>query len=444
MNRRNFLRQSGWMAAGTCVVPAWLQACKKSDWNADNDFRGEVIIIGAGLAGLYAAEMLLKQGVSVKVLEATDGWGGRMRSLPLASEAARMAQNRVIQGQFSVLYDVLQQTQTPLAPYTENNLYYFNGTLNTEAEANQNTFFQEMQQAVESLNTFNGADITVQEYFDALGITSNLAAVSNVLTAKPLGTSHDRISALGIAKQYEQWSAGMNKYLVSNSNLEQALEQAFAGALNYVQYATPVAGIDYTGNRIILTDQLGGNHACDRVLITIPLHALQAGSIAFAPALNVTKLENISRIGIDMSYCALFKLSTPLWPLGTRRIIGSDIVQSFEVNDEGWVYAEVSGTQAAQVASIFGDPLTIIQNQFNQLFPGAIDQITEAELHQWAGNRSYDPPSAGNARSVLAQPINNKLYFAGEATHTGGHHGTMHGAMESALRAVTEILRTTA
>jgi monoamine oxidase len=301
-----------------------------------------------------------------------------------------------------------------------------------------------MLQAVESLNTFNGADITVQEYFDALGISSNLAAVSNVLTAQPLGTSYDRVSALGIAKQYEQWSAGMNKYVVSNSNLEQALEQAFAGALNSVQYATPVAGIDYTGNRIILTDQLGGSHACDRVLITIPLHALQAGSIAFAPALNVTKLEYISRIGIDMSYCALFKLSAPLWAAGTSRIIGSDIVQSFEVNDEGWVYAEVSGTQAAQVASIFGDPLTIIQDQFNQLFPGAIDQITESELHQWAGNRSYDPPGVANARSVLAQSISSKLYFAGEATHTGGHHGTMHGAMESALRAVTEILRTTA
>jgi monoamine oxidase len=444
MNRRNFLRQSGWLAAGTCVIPTWLTACKKSEWNAENNFRGEVIIIGAGLAGLYAAEMLIQQGVSVKVLEATDGWGGRMRSLPLASDAARIAQNRVIQGQFSTLHDLLQQTQTPLTPYAENNLYYFNGTLNTEAEANQNTFFQEMLQAVESLNTFNGADITVQEYFDALGISSNLTAVSNVLTAQPLGTSHDRVSALGIAKQYEQWSAGMNKYVVSSSNLEQALEQAFAGALNTVQYATPVAGIDYTGNQIILTDQLGGSHACDRVLITIPLHALQAGSISFAPALNVTKLEYISRIGIDMSYCALFKLSAPMWPLGVRRIIGSDIVQSFEVNDEGWVYAEVSGTQAAQVASIFGDPLTIIQNQFNQLYPGAINQITEAELHQWPGNRSYNPPGAANARSVLAQSISSKLYFAGEATHTGGHHGTMHGAMESALRAVTEILRTTA
>jgi monoamine oxidase len=257
----------------------WMPCAKMAtEWQTDNPFSGEVIIVGAGLAGLYAAEMLIQQGISVKVLEATDGWGGRLRSLPLASEAARMAQNRVIQGQFSVLHDLLQQTETPLTPYTENNLYYFNGALNTEAEANQNTFFQEMLQAVESLNTFNGADITVEEYFNALGISSNLTAVSNVLTAQPLGTSYDRASALGIAKQYEQWSAGMTKYVVSNSNLEQALEQAFAGALSTVQYATPIGSIDYTGNRIILTDQLGGNHACDRVLITIPLHALQAGA----------------------------------------------------------------------------------------------------------------------------------------------------------------------
>jgi len=69
-----------------------------------------------------------------------------------------------------------------------------------------------------------------------------------------------------------------------------------------------------------------------------------------------------------------------------------------------------------------------------------MNQITEGAIHQWVGNRSYDPPGIGDARNVLATTVNNKLFFAGEATHTGGHHGTMHGAMETALRAVTEIM----
>ena len=40
----------------------------------------------------------------------------------------------------------------------------------------------------------------------------------------------------------------------------------------------------------------------------------------------------------------------------------------------------------------------------------------------------------------LAAPIRNTLYFAGEATDTGGHIGTVHGAIASAERAVRAIL----
>jgi hypothetical protein len=175
-------------------------------------------------------------------------------------------------------------------------------------------------------------------------------------------------------------------------------------------------------------------------LLTAPLNVLKSGAISFTPALNSTKLSSISRIGIDRSYCAMFKLQTALWPSGTRRIIGNNLVQSFEVADDGWVYAEVSGAQADMISSIFGDPLTIIQQQFDQLCPGAISQITDAAIQTWQGNRSYDPPGVGDARHTIASSVNQKLFFAGEATHTAGHHGTLHGAMETALRAVTEIL----
>jgi hypothetical protein len=140
----------------------------------------------------------------------------------------------------------------------------------------------------------------------------------------------------------------------------------------------------------------------------------------------------------------MFKLQTALWPSGTRRIIGNNIAQSFEVSDDGWVYCEVSGEQADMISSIFGDPLTIIQQQFDQLIPGAISLITDAAIHTWQGNRSYDPIGVGDARQLLASSISKKLFFAGEATHTGGHHGTLHGAMETALRAVTEILTSSA
>ena len=367
MNRRKFLLQSGWLTAGTCLLPGFLHSCKKSEWDKDNTFQGDVIIIGAGIAGLYAAEILLKQGVRVQILEASDYWGGRMKTLPNAAPLFQQSDRRTIHGQFSVLCDLLRNQSIALTEKSDNQLYYFAGSLNTETEANQNIYFQEMLQAVDQLNTYTGSDISAQSYFEARGISSNVAATFNVLAGQVHGTSADRISALGIGRQYQSWSAGQSKYVVSGNQLQTAIERAVTNALNHIQYNTTVNSIDYSGAKISVLDQNGRTFSCDRILLTAPLDVLKSGAISFTPALNSTKLSSLSRIGIDRSYCAMFKLQAPLWPAGTTRIIGNNIAQSFEVTDDGWVYCEVSGEQANLISSIFGDPLTIIEQQFEQL-----------------------------------------------------------------------------
>jgi monoamine oxidase len=59
------------------------------------------------------------------------------------------------------------------------------------------------------------------------------------------------------------------------------------------------------------------------------------------------------------------------------------------------------------------------------------------------GAYSFPIPNGGGllTRQTLSQPMQRKVYFAGEATHYGGHSGTVHGAMESGRRAVEELLR---
>lgn len=441
MNRRKFLHHTSWIAAGTCALPGFLQSCKPLDWEQEGQFQGEVIIVGAGIAGLYAGELLLKQGVRVKILEAESFWGGRLQSLPQTTDSIKNAERRTIHGEFSVLYDLLKKNQVSLRPKNGSELYYFNGLLNPDYDAVQNTFFSDMLAAVNSLSSYESSDITAQTYFDALDLSPNVASVYNVLTGQVYGTSSDRISALGISRQQQLWSSGPSNFTASNYDIRQSLESALQSALNVVQYKIAVTSIDYSGESIQVADANGGIHSCDRLLITVPLQVLQRGAISFNPALDNRRETAYSRVGIDTAYCALFKLSEAVWPSGTRRIIGSDIVQSFEVNDEGWVYAEASGLQAQTIASIFGDPLTIIQNQFNELYPGIMELITEGDIQFWEGNRSYDLIGVGNSRQTIAEPIGGKLYFAGEATHTGGHHGTLHGAMETALRAVIELMQ---
>jgi lysine-specific histone demethylase 1B len=56
------------------------------------------------------------------------------------------------------------------------------------------------------------------------------------------------------------------------------------------------------------------------------------------------------------------------------------------------------------------------------------------------GAYSYSTIGMGDARKIAAQPIGNKIYFAGEAMNTNGHHQTVHGAVETGYREVINLL----
>ena len=440
MNRRAFLHQSAWIGAGAALLPLWLSGCKKTDLYDQPPFQGEVMIVGAGIAGLYAAELLISQGVKVTILESSDSWGGRIRSVPNAGAAARAQEKRLIQGEFSVLYDLLRQQQTPLTPPALNELFYFNGRLNTPLEALENTFFRDMLNAVAGFQNYAGPDISVLEYYDALNLSENTTHIYNVLTAGINGTSGDRISGLGLYRQHNNWSAGKAVAEVSVDALESACEKTFAKALATIEYGQRVSVIDSSGNRITITTGNGTAYTCDKILITVPLDVLKSGAITFEPALPDTLNTAISAIGIDRSYAALMQSNDKLWPDGTTRLYGSGFVQRFDVNDEGWIYAEASGKQADDITAVFADPAMTIIQSFESILPGIASTIEETHVHLWSGNRSYDKPGTGMAREKLTQPVSGKIFFAGEAVHTGGHHGTLHGAMESALRATLQLL----
>ena len=75
--------------------------------------------------------------------------------------------------------------------------------------------------------------------------------------------------------------------------------------------------------------------------------------------------------------------------------------------------------------------------------------LKDAHIHDWQadpfslGAYSYGKVGADEAQQVLSEPIQDTLYFAGEATDTTGNNGTVHGAIVSGYRAAKQILDTT-
>jgi len=77
------------------------------------------------------------------------------------------------------------------------------------------------------------------------------------------------------------------------------------------------------------------------------------------------------------------------------------------------------------------------------------DLLEEGYMQNWRrdpfslGAYSYIPVNGLSAPQELAEPIDNTLFFAGEATNTEGHHGTVHGALATGSRAAKEMLKVT-
>ena len=81
MTRNEFLKACVAMGVGVSVTP-WLTSCESlsdSGTQAGSNFKGNVLIIGAGSAGLIAGYSLNRQGIEFEILEASSNFGGRVK-----------------------------------------------------------------------------------------------------------------------------------------------------------------------------------------------------------------------------------------------------------------------------------------------------------------------------------------------------------------------------
>jgi monoamine oxidase len=154
----------------------------------------------------------------------------------------------------------------------------------------------------------------------------------------------------------------------------------------------------------------------------------------------------------------ILKFNEAFWPANLGSIVGPGPVPEFWTTASGGrsdnnnlLTAFVNGENAESLIALGDGMIPAILAQLDTFFGNGVATANYADhfIMNWAdmpyirGAYSYPKPGmAPETRGLLKVAVNNKIYFAGEAVHDGGHHGTVHGAMESALAAVTKILTT--
>jgi monoamine oxidase len=224
---------------------------------------------------------------------------------------------------------------------------------------------------------------------------------------------------------------------------------------------TPVKSIATSaGGTATVTTAAGQNYSAKTVIVTASTGVLAANGISFSPALPAAYTQAFAALPLNPIYKALLGFNTSGGFSFTPKVpgfsavlpLGSPSHATFFVRfwDTNTVEFLADADVALQLET--GGPAyqrSILLPALDAAFPGAA-AAWDGRMSQssWSLNPyvrgAYAAAITGQvgARTLLAQPIANQLWFAGEALGVGGSRGTLHGAYRTGIAAGTAAMRT--
>jgi monoamine oxidase len=216
----------------------------------------------------------------------------------------------------------------------------------------------------------------------------------------------------------------------------------------------------------VLTAEGGATYEVDKVIVTVPISVLKSGGITFSPGLPASFNSSLSKFGMSASMRAIIEFKKNFWGESTGYIMGSSNVPEFlSVGMSRSLFNStlsitVNGSKATAYSSLGDDVITALLADVDLLYAGQGTQFVRRVVdaggieqgpiyvrEDWTTNEhisgGYSTPLAGATnedRKALGQPIDKKIFFAGEATDITGNAGLVNGALASAERAAQEVV----
>ncbi|MBV9406326.1 MAG: FAD-dependent oxidoreductase [Acidobacteriaceae bacterium] len=432
-----------------------------------NKLSFDVMVIGAGAAGLAAFRELDRAGKRLLCLEARDRIGGRILTVhdPLSPIPIELGAE-FVHGRSPEIWDIA--ASAPLAIYScmEHAVHVRNGKPRKKQDA-----WLQIEEVMKDLEAAvkTGRDQTFSEFLEK---SSYSADTKELAISYVEGFNAARREVISIASLVKDQKAAdeidgdrafrlMNGYdavlhwmLDGVRNLENKLR--LNSEVRSIQWTSDGAAVEFASTLTGAVHSISARH----VIVTVPLGVLQAQAIRFHPE-PVDTLHAAKQLQFGQVIRVILRFQKPIWE-ENKEFAEAGFILSNEKHFPTWwttlpvrarsITAWSSGPHADELLE--SPKPEIIQYAIHDL--SRILGVSERKLaelletvyfHDWHGDLfargaySYVPAHAMGVREILARPVAGTLYFAGEAAETNGHSATVHGAIASGRMAAQQILQ---
>ena len=442
----------------------------------------DVLVLGAGAAGLTAALQLALAGQRVALLEARDRVGGRIftrravapgraTSLPVELGA------EFIHGLPAESWRLVRDAGLDTYELDGSQLRFADGRLQDVPESSgSRAVLQEM--AGWAAAQPPGTDQTFEHYLDH-SPAAGTPALRNEAIRYVEGfnaADHRVIGVAALARQQAAEDAIEAERIFHVSAgydaVPQHLRARFEAAGGRLFLERPVASIAWRAGEVVMsgTDPAGAafEFRAPRAIVTLPVGVLQAGSVRFEPVPQaafdaIHRMAMGSVIRIPLLFRSRFWASesvTGRMPALAAQLRNLSFLFTDHALPSTWwtchpdeapmlvAWAAGPATASLDRSRLMDECLATLSSLFGCSPRFLAEQLVSWHFHDWdadphsRGAYSYMPAGALEASQHLSRPVADTLFFAGEHTVTSGHWGTVHGALQSGDAAAAALLAT--
>ncbi|WP_348049632.1 NAD(P)/FAD-dependent oxidoreductase [Mucilaginibacter sp.] len=431
-----------------------------SGYYCNNKMQADILIIGAGASGLMAGMQLSRKGKKVLVLEARDRIGGRIHTITNRGfKQATELGAEFVHGKLPVTLALLKEAKIKPLDAVGDMWRYADGRFHKSEQ-----FLVHYEVIIKKLNALK-TDITLDEfltrYLSAKKYTETCSMLRNFAagydTADP-----SRFSAFAMRKELQSEDDD-HQYRVNGGYCTMIgyLESEIVKNGGIVSLSTIVKELQWEQGMVKAIAADGREFTAQKVIMALPLGVLQAnkhdeGAIAFTPPIPERE-HALQQMGMGNVIKLLLQFDEVFWEKqAIKKGAKADVKEmSYLFSTEtiptwwtqrphtiplltGWLGGPAAeNLKNADDEYILNLGLLSLSNIYDMPVASLRAKLTAHQVVNWPadpfirGSYSYATIFTNEARKLLAQPVQDTIYFTGEFMYDGPEMGTVEAALAS-------------